>query len=978
MDDWRQKIQRSLRDSQLFLAVLSPNYLKSPYCRWEWEDYVRYEAMRQCLSEGVAPVFFVTLPDAADLKTDQALARWIDEIQRRQTFDLRPWHDAGEEALEQAHVKEALKELNESVRKRLNRSNLASKSQNNLIKHNPAFIGRMHELTELRNALTKNKLGVVGACEGQMPGRATVQGLGGMGKTELALAYAHAFAWDYPGGRWRIPCEHVGDLRVALLHLANANALNFEFTEDEKKNLALAFERVLRELNRRERCLLILDNVSDPNLLQPEYLDRLPRDGWVDLIATTRLAPRAIPGSVQEQTFIAVDELPEEDALALMRNHQREGRFATQQEDDEARAIVRLLRGFTLAVETAAIYLGRDTTSDGCRRFRERLSPDLLRESEIAATDVTVAVRHRVRSLEETLAFTLQALTPVALHLLEIASLLPADQIALPWLKTVGAEAIPTLTAARDEPNCEFRQAAELLLGLRLIQSGGVVDNDGRLLVARMHRLVQELLRHKSKQEDLVAKRQRFIELSTLRISTLEKATSWDEARWEMEPLDAVAHQWAGDEVPNVAWFCNQVAVFWHTLGNWSRAETLMRRVLAIDEQHFGQNHPVVASDLFNLAELLRETDRLDEAEVLLRRMLLIDEQSLSPSDQDVATHLNAMGQLLQDTDRLVEAESVYRRALAIDEESLGKDHPHVARDLNNLATLQHDTNRLAEAESLYERALAIKERAYGPRHPEVAISLNNLGLLRENMNRPGEAEPLLRRALSIDESAFGPDHPSVARDLGNVALVLQSINRLAEAETLVQRALAIDERSFGQDHPSVALRLNNLVALLLAQGRVVEAEPLMQRALRMLERSRGPNHPDVARALSNLAQTFKTTGRTAEAEPLMRRVIQILESCLDPDDVDLAIAFNNLAMLLKATGRPAEAERLFRRAVVTLIKFQIRTAQKHPHLRTVMMEYALSEQESNSSPQDMFDELHEAGERALAIFLEELEDIID
>ena len=35
MDDWRQKIQGSLRNSQVFLAVLSPHYLASPYCRWE-------------------------------------------------------------------------------------------------------------------------------------------------------------------------------------------------------------------------------------------------------------------------------------------------------------------------------------------------------------------------------------------------------------------------------------------------------------------------------------------------------------------------------------------------------------------------------------------------------------------------------------------------------------------------------------------------------------------------------------------------------------------------------------------------------------------------------------------------------------------------------------------------------------------------------------------------------------------------------
>ena len=159
MDDWRQKIQRSLRDSQVFLAVLSPHYLASLYCRWEWEDYVRYEAMRQCLGEGIAPVFFVTLPDAADPKTDQAIACWIDEIQRRQTFDLRPWHDAGlcraevasatqagEQALQQAHVRQTLDQLHASVRERLDSAEHSRRSPNNLIKHNPAFVGRVREL----------------------------------------------------------------------------------------------------------------------------------------------------------------------------------------------------------------------------------------------------------------------------------------------------------------------------------------------------------------------------------------------------------------------------------------------------------------------------------------------------------------------------------------------------------------------------------------------------------------------------------------------------------------------------------------------------------------------------------------------------------------------------------------------------------------------------------------------------------------
>ena len=897
MDDWRQKIQRSLRDSQVFLAMLSPHYLASPYCRWEWEDYVRYEAMRQCLGEGVAPVFFVTLPAAADTRTDQAIARWIDEIQRRQTFDLRPWHDAGEAALQQAHVRQTLEQLHASVRERLDRAERSRSSPNNLIKHNPAFVGRVTELTALRNALTKNKLGVIGAREGQMPGRATVQGLGGMGKTELALAYAHAFAWDYPGGRWQIPCEHFSDLRVALLHLASANALNFEFTEDEKKNLVLAFERVLQELNRRERCLLILDNVSDPNLLQPEHLDRLPRDGHVDVIATTRLAPHAIPGSAQEQTFIAVDELPEEDALALMHSHQPEGRFASQREDDEARAIVRLLRGFTLAVETAAIYLGRDAAPDACRRFRERLSPDLLRESETAATDPAVAVRHRVRSLEETLAFTLQTLTPEALHLLGIASLLPADYIALPWLKTVGAEQFPAFNTELPTPASAFRQAEELLLGLRLFQSSGVMDSNGRLLVVRIHRLVQELVAQRGGFEKQVL--EKLVGHAETRCEFLEEGWLDWANRWEIEPLRAFAVELLTRNHPRSSYLANGVA--------WR---------------------------LYDLA-------RYDEVEPLLRRALAIDEGGSGPEHPNVAIRLNNLAQLLQATNRLAEAEPLMRRALAILEKSFGGDHPNVATALLNLALFLQATNRLMEAEPLYRRALAIDEHNFGLHHPKVAFHLNGLAHLLQTTNQMAEAEPLMRRALAIDEQSYGPEHPAVATTLSNLAGLLYASHRLAEAEPLYRRALAIDEKSFGPEHTNVAKDLNNLAQLLKDTNRLGEAEPLMRRVVEIFEQNDPEKQPNYAGALNNLAQLLQDTNRLAEAEPLMRRALAIDEKSIGLEHPKVATDLNNLAGLLQATNRLAEAEPLMRRMVEIFLKFTVVTGHHHPHLHGATSNYA-------------------------------------
>jgi len=82
MAAWEQRIAQGLRESRLFLAVLSPNYFASTYCRREWEEYVRYEAMRQCLGEGVAPVYFVELPGLETDALDGRIAAWVNEIRK--------------------------------------------------------------------------------------------------------------------------------------------------------------------------------------------------------------------------------------------------------------------------------------------------------------------------------------------------------------------------------------------------------------------------------------------------------------------------------------------------------------------------------------------------------------------------------------------------------------------------------------------------------------------------------------------------------------------------------------------------------------------------------------------------------------------------------------------------------------------------------------------------------------------------------
>jgi hypothetical protein len=64
-----------LRGSQLFLLVLSPEYLKSPYCEWEVVEYLKYESARAVLGEGMAPIYFVTIHDLDEPGFDLFIAR---------------------------------------------------------------------------------------------------------------------------------------------------------------------------------------------------------------------------------------------------------------------------------------------------------------------------------------------------------------------------------------------------------------------------------------------------------------------------------------------------------------------------------------------------------------------------------------------------------------------------------------------------------------------------------------------------------------------------------------------------------------------------------------------------------------------------------------------------------------------------------------------------------------------------------------
>jgi tetratricopeptide (TPR) repeat protein len=504
--DWESRLREGLRSSRVLLMCLSPNYLKSIYCRWEWEEFARRQARRIGGGDSVTGVYFVGL--GGDEQYDKDIAAWRHEyaVERTQLEDLQPWFPRGVQALQEAEVRARLTRLGQGVHEALSQARRAKQAPGNLRRHNPWFVGRVKEIRALRNQLVGGSVGVVTA----------VHGVGGMGKTELAVTYAHYFAADYQGGTWQVDADGHTDLLEAVSTLTRFPELGMSDGEDNKDQQLLG-RRVLGRLGELHStaentdpdtaaCLLLLDNVSETELLSTRQLAVLPQEPWLHLLVTTRLGENDVgaAGSKASVATIPIGPLHAEDALELVREHQpaRDSSrlrpdFSSPAEEEAARQIVALLDGYTLAVEQAAVYLGvteaepSSLLADLQAQGSVVLDRAMTEQSSSAGGDAAAIreqIQHQERLTGSIVDQTVQQLPARARAALAFASILPPDGIPWEWLRLLTEKETATESLGLSGID-DWAAAQRILKGRRLLTDA----DDPRL--ARLHRVLGAHLR---------------------------------------------------------------------------------------------------------------------------------------------------------------------------------------------------------------------------------------------------------------------------------------------------------------------------------------------------------------------------------------------------------------------------------------------------------------------------------------------------
>ncbi|MEV6348788.1 FxSxx-COOH system tetratricopeptide repeat protein [Actinoplanes sp. NPDC051851] len=778
----------------------------------------------------------------------------------------------------------------------------------NLEQRNVGFTGREEALTGLRRQLLSN-----GTAAGQ-PGTAVVvlQGPGGIGKTQIALEYAHRYRDSYDLVCW-VTADPVTAIETQLGALGVRIGVPPPLTGGGTGYAHTVLDMLARGATPHRNWLLIYDNAEDPEPLLPF----LPHGGCGHVLVTART-----PEWSSRAETLPVGGFSRAESVDHLHRRVKAGT------PEDAARLAEQLDDLPIAIDAVAALL-----ADGSYTIAQVLG--LIRRAGAETTPLRTIWAASLGRLRER--------SPGAYRLLQLISVMDTSVARELIDSNEIAEALTPI-----DPGLQDRMARSRLvqaisrLGLARtdrIRADRSTDDLGGARVT-VHRLIQQFVRDTMTGEELNATRhQVHVALVQYRPGgEVEDPATWPAFRvlWSHLAPSGAEHC---ERAPVRQLLIDQIRHLW-LVGDFLHGRTLAERIEGV-WQHRLRDTAVAESDRralrrqlldlqFNKANLIRSMGdfagslAVDQAVLAGSRELTED-----PHDLLVLAAANSLGGDLRGLGRYQEALDSDRQTYEALAEEVGEEHQRTLASLNNLAVSHRLMGDYRQARDLDERVLSRRRAALGERHPHTLQSMGHLGRDHREEGDYGTSVAILEETAALFGEKLGRDSREALNADVNLAISLRCAGDLTRARMLLDRAYNRLSLGLRTAPDALACRLSRAVSMLSQAAS--EAREEMIAVLYDFTTAQGAPHPQTLACANNLAMAELLNDDPREAHRLAGEVAPELAEVVGADHPYTLTAEANLGLATASCGDHARAREILSDVVRRTVT---RLGENHPDVR--------------------------------------------
>ncbi|KAJ3494312.1 hypothetical protein NLG97_g4162 [Lecanicillium saksenae] len=770
-------------------------------------------------------------------------------------------------------------------------------------------------------------LGQIGHRCGQPGARAALVGLGGVGKSQLAIEYAYRTQerlsntwvfWIHASNKTRFEQgfrDIAAHVRLAGRQAPNANL--FQLVHDWLQD------------KRNGPWVIILDNVDDAGFLksptpnvkiaatpnieiaatmvddthQRPLMSNIPYCQHGSVLITSRSKGAALE-LVEDSNIITIDPMTEKDALRLFQK-----KLGSSHDELCTDKLAATLEYMPLAIIQAAAYVVQRRPRYSIQRYLEEFHNSDKKQASLLS--LPSGQLRRDTEAKNSILITWQISfnyvyekTPSAARLLSYMSF--CDRQGIPESLLRGQVNNINSKTEQNQPNAEYDLSAEDRPNKAAADAASIDSgNDGGSSVTEQRSNCSDDDRFEN--DILMLRNFSFITANgdgtTFAMHRLVQLATLEWLR-EQNLYDHWRHQFLirlNAELPNGQY------------ENWGKVQPLFPHALLVSLQKPSTNDAIIAwaAILYKAAWYACEMEKVTEAELLSIQAMKAREGILDEEHEDVVSSKSMVALAYCLGGHWNKAEKLQVQVLETSKRKLGADHPSTLADMSNLSKTYRRQGRFEEAERLQVHVVKTRKANLGPDDPLTLNSIGRLAMMFSSQGRLEDAERLLVPVVKSLRTKRGASHPDTLANISGLVSIYIEQGRWEEAETLGLQLMEMCNTKLGADHWQTLAGIADLVSIYHNQGRWGETEKLQVQLIEARKKKLGESHLDTLRSINDLASTFWRQSRWEEAEKLQMQVMEAYKIKLGADHPETLSSINNLATTFSSQGRLEEAEKL-------------------------------------------------------------------